>query len=141
MRAIIRTESDRDQFILYVLNSKPGRVYEASFNVHRKFRSLAANRLLWKWLHLISDETGQDTRTLYQYFCSKYISVGTENVFGQEIQVVGGLSKLDSKQFSKFMDYIKVEMNELGIYLPEPGQIGFDEFYAKYRDKGERSVL
>jgi hypothetical protein len=55
--------------------------------------------------------------------------------------VVGGSSKLDSKQFSKFLECIKLEMNEQDIYLPEPGQVGWDEFEIKYRGKGERSVL
>jgi hypothetical protein len=141
MRAIIRNENDRDQFILYVLQADLKRPYEASYKVHRKTRSLASNRLLWKWLHCISDETGQDTRTLYHYFCGKYISVEIKEVFGQQVQEIGGSSKLDSKQFSKFLDCIKVEMNEMGIYLPEPGQVGWDEFVIKYADKKEGSVL
>jgi hypothetical protein len=137
MRTIIRNEKDKSDFILYVLNQKQGREYEATFRIHRKTRSLAANRYYWMILHCISDETGQDAGSLHDYFCKRYLEIKTEIVFDQEITIQGRTSKLNSQEFAKYIDCIKLQMNEQGIYLPEPGQIGYDEFELAYRDKPE----
>jgi hypothetical protein len=138
MRAIIRNDDDRDRFILYILNAKTGREYEATYRIHRKTRSLAQNKLLWLWLHCIADETGNDPQALYSYFCMRYLQVQTEVVFGLEVMKPGGSSKLNTEEFTKFLDCIKQEMNDQGIYLPEPGQIGFDEMELTYKEKASR---
>jgi len=132
MKAIIRNDADRDKFIAFIKQVKLEKPYVASFVVHRKKRSLNQNRLLYLWLNCIKTETGNSVDALYQYFCEKYLPWNAELVFGNEVLPKGGSSKLNTKEFTDFLDNINKEMSGQGIYLPYPGDIGYDEFYLQY---------
>lgn len=87
------------------------------------------------WLHIISDDTGNTPDALYSYFCEKYLPWNLELVFGNEVRKTSGSSGMDTKEFSLFLDKIHLEMSELGIYLPFPQDVGFEEAYVRYSTK------
>jgi hypothetical protein len=99
---------------------------------------LKQNSLLWLWLQCISDETGNDTETLSLYFKKKFLPWRPVDVFGEEVAQVQHTSGLDSKEFTTYLDKIKEFALQEGIFLPEPGEQAFDDFYARYgvRDGG-----
>lgn len=104
--------------------------WELSFG--KPNRTLLENRTLWGWLRIISEETGQDQQSLYQYYTEKFnISECTYKKDGTFAS--GGTSKLNTKQFAQLLNEIKADVNcELGIILPTSEDAGFDEFYKNY---------
>ena len=134
MRLLIKNNVDRERFIDFIKQVKIDKPYVASFSAHRKKRSLNQNRLLFMWLNCIKDDTGNSTDSLYQYFCDRYLPWNGEIVFGKEVHAKGGSSKLNTKQFTDFLDCIHQEMSEFGIYLPYPDDVGYEELYLKYGD-------
>jgi hypothetical protein len=90
------------------------------------------NKTLWGWIRIMSDETGQDQRTLYQYFTEKYNPQGC-TYFKDGRFSSGGTSDLNTKQFAQLLTEIKAEAaSEFGIYLPTSKDVGFDDFYSTY---------
>jgi hypothetical protein len=133
MRQIIVTERDREDFIKRILAVPLGRKkFVAEFKVFRVKRSLRANRLYRLWLRCIKDETGNDEETLHQYFKKKYLPYIVRQIFNDEIAIIPSTADLDSKQFSDYLEHIRVEMLEQGIFLPQPQERGWDELYLKY---------
>lgn len=132
MRKLITTEQDREEFIREVMKASLDKPYIAEFKVFRKVRSLAHNRLFWMWLRCVRNETGNDIDTLHDYFCEKYLPWNETECFGESLRKRTGTSDLDSKEFSDFLEKIRIEMMEMNIYLPMPEDKGWNEFYAKY---------
>ena len=135
MIAIIRNDADREKLIDHIRQLKLDKPHVVNIKLHKKKRSLPQNRLMWMWLHCIKDETGNSVDSLYQYFCSQYLPWNGELVFGTEVHTIGGSSQLNTKEFTDFLDNIKVEMAEQGIYLPQPNDLGWDEFYTRYEGR------
>lgn len=130
---LIYDDKDRERFIKAVREVQLDKPYVAEFKPFRKRRTLPQNRLFWMWMRCIEDDTGNDVATLHDYFCNKYLGWWTQDCFGVDISKIKGTSDLDTKEFTVFLESIRMEMmNEQNIYLPQPGDNGWDEFYAKY---------
>ncbi|MBE3122229.1 MAG: hypothetical protein IMZ58_08505 [Thermoplasmata archaeon] len=133
MRTIVTTERDRESFIEKVRAFPLGKKqFVAEFKVYRKVRSLKANKLYWLWLRCIKDETGNDEETLHTYFKNNHLSWSLKTVFDKEVTMTPSTKNLDSKQFSEYLEKVKIEMLEQGIFLPNPDDKGWDEFYTRY---------
>lgn len=133
MRTIIITEQDRQNFIKRVMEFPLGKKkFIAEFKVYRVRRSLRANNLYWMWLNCIHDETGNDVEALHKHFKETLLPWRSEKIFDSEVSMLTSTTSLDSKQFSEYMEKIRIEMLEQGIYLPQPQDQGWDEFYARY---------
>ncbi len=133
MRMMICNDRDRLEFIHRINQVElKERSFVAEFKMFRKVRSLRSNRLYFMWLNCVKDETGQDTEDLHIYFKQKYLPWSTSEVFGDEIRRVTSTKNLDSKQFSEYLEKIRMEMQAQAIYLPQPGEKEFDAFYAHY---------
>jgi len=90
------------------------------------------NKLFWAWIRCISDETGQDSQSLYQYYCEKFNPEGctyfTNGKFSR-----GGTSELNTKAFASFLTEIQADVaSVLGITLPTREDANFREFYEQY---------
>jgi hypothetical protein len=135
MRMIITDAGSRLDFIRRIseitLDGK--RKYIGDFKIYRCRRSLPQNSLLHLWLTCISKETGNDVETLKIYFKRKYLPIIEGEVFGKKEQHLTHTSDLNTKEFSTFMDNIYQEMlDEQSIYLPQPGDQAWPEFYSQY---------
>lgn len=133
MRLLIKTELDKERAIEIIRKMKVDKPLEVNIVVQRKKRSLPQNRLLHLWLKCISDETGNSHDSLYEYFCEKYLPWNKELVFNREVRTRSGSSQLNTKEFTEFLDSINSEMLDQGIYLPNPGDMGWDDFYSRYK--------
>ena len=104
--------------------------WELSFG--KPNRTLLENQTFWGWIRIISEETGQDQKALYQYFTEKFNPLGC-TYFSDGRFASGGTSKLNTKQFAQMLTEIKAEVaSEFGINLPTSKDAGFDEFYKNY---------
>lgn len=95
----------------------------------RKHRSLKANRLYWKWLSCIEEETGNEREDLHEYFKERYLD-RTKEIFGEP--VFGSTARLDSKAFATYMEKVRRFALELNIFLPYPEDEGFSEFHERF---------
>ena len=139
MRKLIVTEEDKLEFIRLLNESSLDRPLIAEFKVYRRQRTLRSNALLWLWLRCIADECGYDKRdqddldSIKDYYCERFLGWGFKKVMGTFQKKVQGTSGLNTKEFSTFLEQIRVSaMQEHGIHLPLPEEQGYDEFYTRY---------
>lgn len=134
MKKVLRTESDRQEFIRELKKAPLKTPLVAEFKQFRIMRSLSQNNLYWMWLRCIQDETGNDLEDLHDYFAGKYLSAEMREVFGYPVYRRQSTADLNTEQFTWFLDQVDKEaMSRLQIYLPQPGLPGWEEFYEKYR--------
>jgi hypothetical protein len=133
MRTIISSTAELNFFIdrirLFPVDKKR---FIVEFKMYRRQRSLRQNKLYRLWLRCIKDETGNSEEALHLYFKEKYLAYNHIDIFGSEVILRQSTRKLDTKEFTEYLENIRVEMLEQGIYLPEPGMQGWDEFYIQY---------
>jgi hypothetical protein len=135
MRQLILDDRGRTEFIRRIqeitLDGK--RRYVGEFKVFRVQRSLKQNNLYWMWLSCIKAETGNDLDTLHLYFKNKYLPFEAKEIFGTPVMLRQSTTRLDTKQFTEYLENIRMEMlNDQAISLPQPGEEGWESFYTQY---------
>ena len=101
---------------------------------HKPKRSVRQNALYWMWLTCIQDETGNDKDLLHKFFAKKYLGVEEVEVFGERQLKIKSTPKADTKEFTEYLDKIKLYASEeLSIYLPLPSMQGYEEFIFMYK--------
>lgn len=91
---------------------------------HKKKRSNMQNSALWGVAYkAISEETGNSKEDLHEYFLGE---------FGgwEDVEVMGVIkarptlrsSKMDTKTFKEFYEFIQMRASELGYYVPSPNE-------------------
>ena len=107
--------------------------YTLTLSRQERRRTLAENRLLWLWFSCLEKETGTPKEDFHDYYCSRFLR--RQVVFnGEERTVTGGTSKLNTVQFSDFLNRIQADVaSEFGIRLPNPDDLYWSEFEACYR--------
>jgi hypothetical protein len=96
------------------------RPWKVTVERHKKKRSLSANALYWKWLGVISDETGHDTDELHEFFKAKFCPI-KEKTIADEPMLYRSTAKLDTAEMSAYMDKVYAfSISTLGILLPLP---------------------
>jgi len=136
MKIIIDSENKLNYSINYLQALNLSKSYVLSCTVLRDTRTTNQNSLYWLWLACLSEETGHTKDELHSFFKNKFLSKNKINVLGEEINDVPSTTKLDTKQFSEYLDKIKeFAFENLGIRLPVPEDIIFEEFYKTYITK------
>jgi hypothetical protein len=101
----------------------------------RNKRTLSQNSLLWLWLGCISHETGNNKDYLHEYFKQKFLGKENITVLENDLQVTVSTTKLDTAQMKAYLNSIQEFANtELGILLPNPEDLVFNEFYDRYEN-------
>lgn len=95
-------------------------LFEISIRKYRKIRSMRQNRLYWMWLNIISDETGQDTDDLHQYFKGEFLGYDTRDIFGRPTAIPISTTGLSTQKFTDYLESIKAFAAQWKIILPEP---------------------
>ena len=136
MKFRVKTEQERSRFIDFVRGVLlDGKVcYEGELKKYQRRRSIPQNKLLWLWLAAIAAETGNDRNDLHDYFKNRFLPKERKYFFGKETWVPISTTKLNTKQFSEYLDHINADMAQQGIVLCNPDDLMWDRFYEKYRD-------
>ena len=119
--------------ISYIDKLPEGKMYKVSVTLHRDRRSLPQNSLYWLWLNCISAETGNDVDALHDYFKDRFLSRKVE-IFGDECSVGTSTTKLNTAEFTAFLDKVQQFAANEGIILPNPEDLYFEQFYQQYKD-------
>jgi hypothetical protein len=106
--------------------------YVLTLTRQEKKRTLAENRLFWLWMACIEHETGTPKEDCHDYYCSLFLRRHV-TVNGDEKEVTGGTSKLNTVQFTDFLNKIQADAaTEFGIKLPDPDDLHFEAFRQEY---------
>lgn len=106
--------------------------YLLSIKKEVKKRSLDQNALMWLWLTCISHETGTDVNDIKDYYCMLFLH-RTAAINGEERIIISGTSKLNTVQFTDFLNKIQADAaSEFGIKLPTPDDLYFESFKQEY---------
>ncbi|SHG33328.1 hypothetical protein [Dysgonomonas macrotermitis] len=131
----IRTPKDKDKVKAYVDDLKADKKYIVEVKVARERRSIDQNALYWLWLSCLMNETGENKDNLHEYFKTKFLGVDERQCFGHHFYLPNTTTKLDTLQFKNYLDRIQEFASvELGITLPDPKDLYWDEFYQQYKN-------
>lgn len=117
---ILRTAQDRGQATAYVASLSTEPVMEVTIRPYKSKRSVEQNRMYWGvWLKHISDHTGHSPEELHEFFKQRFLHHEDLTVLGDEVQVYPSTTKLNTKQFTEYLDKVSLfAQQELGCYLP-----------------------
>lgn len=135
MKLIVRDERGRQNFIDFVKTVDLKKTFVAIFEPVKKKRSLGQNSLLHLWMQVLEGDTGTHHEVWKQYFKERFLSVYSDNCFGEEVKTVQGTHDLNTKEFTDFLDKIHQQAAEEGYYLPWPEDAGYDDMILKYGNK------
>ncbi|MGL5957910.1 MAG: hypothetical protein ACRCZZ_04870 [Phocaeicola sp.] len=109
--------------------------YTVTIESYREPRSLNQNALMWLWFTCIEMETGTDKQDIHDFYCKKFLK-RTIEAFNTKEVVVGSTSKLNTLQFTDFLNKVQADAAaELGITLPLPEDRYYQEFVNEYRSR------
>ena len=132
----INTPKDKEA-VKSVIDKLPESVrYDVTIKRHRERRSLDQNCLYFLWLACIADETGHSKDDLHEYFKQQFLGFEQRAVLNKRVYLNPSTATLNMKQFSEYLDNIQVFANsELGILLPNPQDLEFNQFYERYKNE------
>ena len=134
MKFTIRRQEDKQAVMSYLEKLPTDRPYFAEIKQIRRRRTIDQNSLYWLWLKCLQDETGEDKERLHEYFKARYLGVSTVEVFGVDVQMSASTTKLDTKEMTHYLDRIQqFALVDLGIALPNPSDLYWEQFYQKYK--------
>lgn len=81
-------------------------------------RSQAQNRLYWKWMKFLADETGHDKDEMHEFFKHKFLGAEYKTIFGHETIVANSSAKLKVAEFADYLTRIEVFAAQKGHMLP-----------------------
>ena len=134
MKFTIRRQEDKQAVMSYLEKLPTDKPYFAEIKQIRRRRTIDQNSLYWLWLKCLQDETGEDKDRLHEYFKARYLGVSTVEVFGVDVQMSASTTKLDTKEMTHYLDRIQqFALMDLGIALPNPSDLHWEQFYQKYK--------
>lgn len=137
MNLKIKTENDKKAVkqVIDRLDLTVSKTYHISISVKRGIRTISQNGLYWLWVTCIVQETGNDKKTIHEYFKQEFLGWEIKEVFGTEVTQLRSTTSLNTKQFADFLNKVEVfASTELEITLPRPEDVKFKEFYDHYKD-------
>ena len=107
-----------DVVISFIKNTK-GK-YRLIFEEWKENRSNQQNRYYWAYLKIISEELGDTSNDLHEYFKRKHLPPKFISVMGKEIKIPASTTKLSKEEFGKYIDSIELEC---GVVAPNPDDL------------------
>lgn len=108
------------------IRSLSGQKIEIIVRKWRSLRSRRQNSLMWAWLNILEQETGQSKDDLHDYFNNRYLK-RTIVIKGKEYIVVRSSTSLRTDEFTEYLGKIRVKSATFfSVNLPDPY-----EWYSK----------
>jgi len=109
--------------VLVALYNKSDGKYFVDIRESKNSRSLQQNRYYWGVvLKTISFDTGYTSEEMHQLMAKQFLSYEKNGK-----QFVRSTASLNTKEFEEYMSQIRMFASaELGIFVPEPNESGFD---------------
>jgi len=131
----IRTERDKQTAVDYI-NKLPDKPYDVNIKLHKQTRTCPQNRLYWMWINAISKDTGNEPNDLHEYFGNKWLPEISVQMPDGVLHKNQSTTQLNTAEFTAYLDKIQIFASaELGIILPNPDDLYFDQMVDYYADK------
>ena len=135
MEFTINTETDKQAVKGYIDKLNLSKAYKVEVKRKDEKRTLSQNRLYRLWLNCISAESGNDVEDLHEYFKTTFLDIHSRIIYGKEIVRVTSTTELNTEQFKAYLDKVQQWASvELGIILPEPEDMIFEQFVERYKN-------
>ena len=116
-----------------LLNTSPNGEYNLTLTRKRTKRTVDQNALMWLWFSCIENETGTAKQDVHDYCCRAF-NYRVVEINGKQEKVAGGMSKLTTVTMTDFLNKVQAwAASELGIILPNPDDLEFEEFQKYYK--------
>jgi hypothetical protein len=120
---ILRDERLRQIVLDFVGKLDIAHPWKITIERYKKKRSLSQNALYWKWVGIISDETGNDRDEVHEFFKVKFLTP-TIIEMGDTAIACRTTTKLSTQDMSDFMEKVMAfSTGNLGILLPIPEEM------------------
>ena len=117
---IIRDEKLRKLALDLIASLDLKREWQVIVEPYKKRRSLSQNGLYWRWVEIISNDTGNDTDAVHDFLKNKFLVPKEIEIAGEKV-LCRSTRKQDTKTMSEYMDKVYAFAgSELGIFLPVP---------------------
>ena len=117
-----------------ILATLPFGTYTLSVARKRKKRTLPQNALMWLWFTCISRESGMPIQDVHDTYCARFLARDAATLQGDIVRVYGSTSRLSTEAMATFLDQVQADAAEMGIILPRPEDLYFDDFYNEYKN-------
>lgn len=126
--------SDKRKVTDYIDKLPDGKPYTVDIKLKRNRRTVDQNRLYWLWLTCIMSETGEHKDRLHEFFKQHILGMDEHYAFDKyQVMVPRSTTTLDTKQMTDYLERVqRFAATELGIVLPNPGDLQWEEFEAYY---------
>ncbi len=134
MNRLIESQSDLSNFIKYCQEIfSTSKKWVAVFKQYRAPKTYPQLKLCYLWYGCIARETGNTVKAVDAYFKDKFLGCEVITFRGKEIEVPISKADLDTKQMHHYLEAIRLEaIEDMNISLPNPGDLGWDEFVYKH---------
>lgn len=82
-------------------------------------RTIQQNKLYWKYLGIIENETGNSADDLHEFFKKKFLGLRAIKMFDEDFEVSNSSTALGKLEFGEYMDKISALTN---IPIPDTKQ-------------------
>jgi hypothetical protein len=83
-------------------------------------RSLSQNALYWVWVAIISEETGYRKDEVHALLRYQFLPSCEQEIMGHRIHDLPSTTKLNTKEFTEYLNDIENWASDFGITLPHP---------------------
>ena len=98
-------------------------------------RTNLQNRFYWAILNYLQSETGNDKDTLHAFFKHQFLDKKRFQLFGIEFDSEVSTTKLDKKEFTNYIEMIRVfAAQELELNIPDMSDKDFESFLKHYEN-------
>lgn len=134
MRFTIKDTHTRKAVVSYIEQLPEGKAFEVTVTKKRERRTLDQNRLYWLWLAAIAEDCGHTVEELATYFKAQYLGHRHALVFRQPIEMEVSTTTLTKEEMTSYLERIQAfAASELGLRLPNPDDLYFEQFMEQYK--------
>jgi hypothetical protein len=129
---IIYTEKDRGLAVSYLNNVSLATPLRMEVKPFKKDRTAAQNRLMWEWLTVIGNDLGYTKDEMYEEMSDLYLPmIEMRRLNGEKREVRLTTSKLNTNEFTDFLNNIDLFAAGMGIRLPHPEDLMWEAMGIK----------
>jgi len=119
-KMVIRDDTALNAYLWRMKNGE-----ELELKISKKRRTRSQNQNNWYWgvvLPVISRDTGHSVEELHEIYKRRFLQPKEVNYRGKIIRLPGSTSRLSKADFFEFVERIRADAADIGIYIPEPEQ-------------------
>lgn len=134
MKFKIKDEITRQAVVKYLQAFDIKRPLEVEIRAVPKIRSVPQNRLYWLYVNCIAEFTGDTPKRMHQALGDEYLPKVEVELGNKTKQVTMSTTELTTIQMSAYIERLIIHGAELGLVMPDPADLLFEQFYDQYNN-------